>query len=333
IKEQTMKTMIKMFIAFAFASCLVASACRDTGKDNIGSTQLPHDKTRENEAPKDHDGNKNSTSSSNNSGNDGASTNKDPSACSAGQISNGPGGTKFSCIPAGSFMMGSPESEPGRLPVSNEGPQHKVTLSKGFEMQTTEVTQRQWIEKMGENPSYFYYQSVCEDDSTKVNGIQACPNNPVESVSWFEVQSFIEKLNAIGDGYRYGLPTEAQWEYAARAGTTTPYAGDPDAMVWYSENAEYTTRPVATKKANAWGLFDMHGNVSEWTADWVAVYTPDTVTDPATPLKVPTSSSAMVMRGGNWHNHLQYCRSAYRIYVQAGGGGGAFGFRLIRTKL
>jgi len=129
--------------------------------------------------------------------------------CTPGTLSNGPNSSKFAQICPGTFMMGSPDSEEGRM--VNEGPQHQVTISKGFEMQTTEVTQSQWQAEMGSLPSNLMGQS-------KFKG----PDLPVDLVDWDLAHEFITKLNGKGDGYRYRLPTEAEWEYAARAGTTGP---------------------------------------------------------------------------------------------------------------
>ena len=206
----------------------------------------------------------------------------------------------FKLIPAGTFMMGSPSTELGRS--SNET-RHQVTLSNSYYIQTTEVTQGQWKAVMGSNPSYF---SSCGDDC------------PVDNVSWNDVQEFITRLNAMGQG-TYSLPTEAQWEYAARAGSTTAFANgditdtgcsDPvlGAMGWYCGNANRTTHQVARKSPNAWGLYDMHGNVWEWCQDWYGSYSTSSVTDPVGPLR----GSYRVFRGGSWYCNAWLCRSAIR---------------------
>ena len=177
---------------------------------------------------------------------------------------------KFVTIPAGTFMMGSPDDEAERNVFEV---QHQVIISKAFEMQTTEVTQSQWVSVMGSNPSVqqemerFEQGKHCPGEFTTINNISMCPNNPVEAVSWNDAQAFISKLNAKADGYLYRLPTEAEWEYSARAGTTGAFAGDPVAMAWYYEISSKTTHPVGKKQQNAWGLYDMMGNVMEWVAD------------------------------------------------------------------
>ncbi|MFZ3098687.1 MAG: SUMF1/EgtB/PvdO family nonheme iron enzyme [Desulfosalsimonadaceae bacterium] len=210
-------------------------------------------------------------------------------------------GMEFVRVSPGTFLMGSPDDEPGR--DFDEG-LHPVTLSNEYYLQTKEVTQGQWEAVMGSNPSYF---SGCGS---------TCP---VEQVSWEDVQNFIRALNARGDG-TYRLPTEAEWEYACRAGGETAFAGggitetgrgeEPNLSVmgWYSYNSGFTTHPVAQKQANAWGFYDMHGNVWEWCGDWKVGYPKGAVTDPAG----PASGVYRVMRGGSWDYIARYCRSAGR---------------------
>ncbi|MEE4354833.1 MAG: C1 family peptidase, partial [Desulfococcaceae bacterium] len=216
-------------------------------------------------------------------------------------------GMTFNLIPAGTFVMGSPANELGR--DVNET-QHQVTLSKSYYMMTTEVTQGQWTAVTGSNPSSF---NDCGDDC------------PVNRVSWNDIQTFITQMNQRGEG-TYRLPTEAEWEYAARAGSTTAFANGEitttectppdsnlDAMGWYCGNADNTIHPVARKQANAWGLYDMHGNVWEWCQDWYdgGDYSPGAVTDPEGPL----TGSERILRGGGWNSLTDYCRSADR-YVR-----------------
>jgi formylglycine-generating enzyme required for sulfatase activity len=189
---------------------------------------------------------------------------------------------KFVYIPPGTFMMGSPPEEKGRY---DRETLHEVTLTKGFYLQTTQVTQAQWKAVMGNNPSRF----------------QGCDDCPVETVFWNDVQDFIRKLNQREGKDIYRLPTEAEWEYTARAGSTTGYCfGDDESLLseyaWYDKNSENKTHPVATRKPNAWGLYDMHGNVWEWCEDRYGDYPSGKVTDP-----VGTSDGSFrVLRGGGW---------------------------------
>jgi formylglycine-generating enzyme required for sulfatase activity len=207
-------------------------------------------------------------------------------------------GIKLVRIPAGTFLMGSPVDETGR--ANNEGPQTRVTLTKDFFLGATDVTQGQYESVMGTNPSFF-----------KAAGQDA----PVENVSWEDAMAFCQKLSEreraagrLPDGYALTLPTEAQWEYACRAGTTGPYAGDLDAMAWYAQNSGKTTHPVGAKQPNAWGLYDMHGNVWEWVLDWYGDYPGGAVTNPAG----PATGTDRVHRGGSWSNAAADCRSADR---------------------
>jgi formylglycine-generating enzyme required for sulfatase activity len=220
---------------------------------------------------------------------------------------------------SGEFSMGSPSSEIGR--ETDEGPQHQVKISP-FQMGETEVTQETWSAVMGNNPSWFIGN-----------------NNPVENVSWDDAQEFIKKLNLLVSGGGFRLPTEAEWEYACRAGSKTAFAnGDItetdcsydsnlDMMGWYCGNADNKTHSVAQKQPNAWGLYDMHGNVWEWCQDWKGDYSLGLVTDPTGPL----SGSGRVLRGGSWLNRASYCRSAFRVSDTPSYRSSYFGFRLART--
>ena len=229
-------------------------------------------------------------------------------------------GMEFVSIKPGTFMMGSPSSEPERR--KNER-QHKVTLTKGFYMQTTEVTQGQWKAVMGKNPSKF---KNCGDDC------------PVEKVSWNDAQGFIRRLNQKEGSDKYRLPTEAEWEYAARAGSKTAFANggiselkcgydsNLDAVGWYCGNSNKRTHPVAQKQPNSWGLYDMHGNVYEWCQDWYGEYYPvSSVIDPTG----PSSASLRVYRGGGWRKNARYCRAASRSRYKPGTRNGSVGFRLV----
>lgn len=217
---------------------------------------------------------------------------------------------EFVTIPAGSFPMGSPNG------YDNERPVHRVHMTHGFELGKFEVTQGQWQTVMGGNPSYFNY---CGKDC------------PVEFVSWNNVQQFLAKMNDRKDGYWYRLPTEAEWEYAARAGTTGDYAGNLDAMGWHGENSAGRTHPVGEKQANPWGLHDMHGNVWEWVNDWYEgnYYARSTLKVP----QGPSSGRIRVNRGGSWYGDRRSCRSANRGRCSPDSRSCLLGFRLARVSI
>jgi len=221
-------------------------------------------------------------------------------------------GMKFTGISQGEFIMGSPAHEGGRY--DNEI-LHKVILTKTFFMQTTPVTQGQWKAVMGSNPSHF---KNCGDDC------------PIESVSWNDAQKFIKKLNQKEGTSKYRLPTEAEWEYACRAGTTTAYCfGDDESKLkeyaWYDKNSDNKTHRVGFLKPNLWGLYDIHGNVWEWCLDWYGDYPTGTLNDPMG----TNTGSYWVLRGGAWGSSDRYCRSASRGY-SPDSYGSSFGFRLVR---
>ena len=206
--------------------------------------------------------------------------------------------------------MGSPTTENGRDDDEN---QHRVTLTKGFWMGETEVTQGLWQEVMGGNPSYF----------------KSGDGYPVENVSWNDCQEFLKKLNSryAQSGLRWALPTEAQWEYACRAGSTGVYGGNGriDDMGWYDRNSGKKTHPVAQKTPNAWGIYDMHGNVWEWCADRYGSYPSGSVTDPSG----AASGSFLVFRGGSWLNSARGCRSAHRSGIDPGTRFSGLGLRVV----
>ncbi len=216
------------------------------------------------------------------------------------------------CLP-GTFTMGSSSNESER---DSDERQHEVTLTKGFYMGVTEVTQAQWRKVMGENPSKF---SNCDD----------CP---VENVSWHDCQDFIRRLNKMEGTTKYRLPTEAEWEYACRAGSQGAFCfgnkiGSLVQYAWYSGNSVRKKPTVAGKNANAWGLYDMHGNVLEWCLDWKGNYPAGSVTDPSG----PSSGSHRVVRGGSWVSNAGKCRSANRYGNYPGYPCCDLGFRLSRT--
>ncbi|MEE4600312.1 MAG: formylglycine-generating enzyme family protein [Desulfobacteraceae bacterium] len=212
---------------------------------------------------------------------------------------------KFVPIPAGKFVMGSPPDESYRGSDEN---QYEVRISKPFYMQTTEVSQGQWKKVMGNNPSGF---KDCGDDC------------PVESVSWEDAQKFISKLNQMEGTEKYRLPTEAEWEYACRAETKTPFfTGDCISTDQANYDGNYPAKNCPkgqyrgkTIKAgrvqpHAWGLYDMHGNVWEWVQDWYGDYPSNSVPDP----KGPDEGQYRVLRGGSWNFNAWFLRSADRYW-------------------
>lgn len=226
-------------------------------------------------------------------------------------------GMEFVLIPGSSFLMGSPTSESGR---KDDEIRHRVTISKSFYLGKYEVTQGQWKAIMGSLPSGMgeLGQDFFGD------------NKPVVRVSWEEVQDFISKLNEKSEG-KYRLPTEAEWEYAARAGSTTKFSfGDNDSLLgdyaWYSENSGGKPHEVGSKKPNAWGLYDMQGNVWEWVQDWYGAYPSSPQTDP----KGVTNGAVRVNRGGCWYENSESLRSANRDSFSSSGRNYGLGFRLIK---
>jgi len=209
-------------------------------------------------------------------------------------------------IPAENFMMGSPASEFSR---DDDEKQHEVTLMKPFYMGKNEVTQEQWEAMGGDNSSFF-------------KGARF----PVTNVSWNGCQEFIKKLNAKTDG-GYRLPTEAEWEYACRAGTTTAYSYG-DSLTKNDANIDGgSTKEVWSYKPNAFGLYDMHGNVWEWCEDWYGDYPEETVTDP----KGPETGTKRVMRGGSFYRNESIARSSDRDHGEPSFRNYGIGFRLART--
>lgn len=217
----------------------------------------------------------------------------------------------------GSFRMGSPPDEAHRHKA--EGPAQTVTLSQGFWLGKTEITQAQYEAFIGSNPSRF---------------LEVGKNAPVDRVSWLGATEFCRKLTErersagrLPEGYRYTLPTEAQWEYAYRAGTTDDYPGFPEAMGWFDHNSGETTHPVAQKEPNAWGFYDMAGNILEWCSDWFGDYPHGVRTDPAG----PDSGHFRIARGGSWRMPIHVARSAARSGGSPGRVDYTLGFRLALT--
>ena len=234
-------------------------------------------------------------------------------------------------IPAGSFLMGSPKDEPERL--ESEGPQHDVTLGSFF-MAQTPITQAQWRAVAG-------WQKVGRDlkpDPAKFKGA----NRPVEQVSWFDALEFCRRLNQR-TGQRYGLPSEAQWEYACRAGSTTPFhfgATLTPELANYDGNEVYGNGPkgtyreqtidVASFPANGWGLHDMHGNVFEWCQDhWHDSYNFAPGDDQPWLIPAAADDQPRLLRGGSWYNGPRGCRSAYRYHFQPDDANPFVGFRVV----
>ena len=220
-------------------------------------------------------------------------------------------------VAGGTFTMGATSEQ--KNPDSNEKPKHKVTLSDYY-IGETEVTQELWTVVMGSNPSEF------------TGNMQ----RPVEKVSWDDCQTFIRELNAL-TGANFRLPTEAEWEFAARGGRNSrgyQYSGSSNlgAVAWYHDNSSGTTHPVKTKSPNELGIYDMSGNVYEWCQDWYGDYSSSSQTNPTG----PGTGSTRVHRGGGWYNfargswydNARYCRSANRDGRASGGRSSSLGLRL-----
>jgi formylglycine-generating enzyme required for sulfatase activity len=222
-------------------------------------------------------------------------------------------------IEPGTFVMGSPGSEPGR---GADEIQRRITLTRRIYMGRDEVTQAEWRAIMGQNPSHF-------------TGCERCP---VENVNFYEVNDFLSRLGAGSSGVRFRLPTESEWEYACRAGTSTPFHTGPDLT---ADQANYDTRypfdggtavaprdrtlPVGSFPPNRWGLRDMHGNVWEWTNDW---YGPYDTSQAADPVGAPTGTKR-VIRGGSWHFDAASARCALRYTHAPADRGYSLGFRVV----
>ncbi len=241
-------------------------------------------------------------------------------------------GLEFVPMPSGSFIMGSPESEAGR---GTDEQAHKVNLLKRFEVMTTEVTQKTWFEIMGDNPSRFRTKESCPATYFEVNGTPLCPYNPVETVSWERVQEFVRRINESSPGAKYRLPSEAEWEFVARAGKQNAYvnSNDPTELknyAWYSDNSNLKTAAIAEKDPiitySNHRIFDMIGNVWEWTNDWYGSYPNTEVTNPVG----PDVGSEKVIRGCAWSANVQNCRFANREREAAQNSSSVVGFRLVR---
>jgi formylglycine-generating enzyme required for sulfatase activity len=241
-------------------------------------------------------------------------------------------GMEFVMVPAGEFQMGCSEGAKPNDCSKDERPRHSVQITKAFEIGKTELTQKHWQAVMGSNPSTFKGEDL-----------------PVEQVTFGLVQEFLNKLNARNDGYLYRLPTEAEWEYAARASTTDEYAGSLRDTAWFNDSraaaartgsrrdedsptglAAARTHPVATKKPNMWGIFDMRGNVAEWVQDF---YDPNYyATSPTADPKGPPTGEGHVVRGGSFHVYPWLTRVSLRTTFPETYAFDDVGFRVVREK-
>jgi formylglycine-generating enzyme required for sulfatase activity len=238
-------------------------------------------------------------------------------------------GMAFVLIPAGSFQMGSGDGDPEASAA--EQPRHQVSITRAFYLARHEVTQAQWEAVMGRSP----YEDKRSNSYYGLPGMAERlrrPDHPA-TVSWNDAQAFIRRLNQLEGHQRYRLPTEAEWEYAARAGTTTAYSFGDDVRqlgrhAWYGEDfASGSTHPVGQKLPNAWGLHDMHGNVWEWVRDWfdAGYYARSPAVDPPG----PASGTERTVRGGSWHVTSGSWRSAFRKSYEPDYRGISIGFRLL----
>lgn len=218
---------------------------------------------------------------------------------------------QFVAIEPGTFMMGCSPGDTRCDP--DELPAHEVRITKPFEIGVHEVTQSQWESVMDTNPSRF----------------TGDPRRPVEQISWYDVEEFLKRLNARNDGYRYRMPTEAEWEYAARAGATTGNTGPLDEVAWHQGNAGRQTHPVGLKRPNAWGLYDVEGNVYEWTADFFDSYDEDPLTDPTG----PKTGGSRIPRGGSWNSTPVGVRLSNRNLNYPSNPDFNIGFRAVRERV
>jgi formylglycine-generating enzyme required for sulfatase activity len=230
---------------------------------------------------------------------------------------------KMVWIEPGRFTMGSPTSEQGRN--ADEGPRYEVTLTQGFYLSKCEVTQRQWEAVMRERPWAGNAAEVID-----------APDHPAVHISWHDVQIFIDQLNAAGDPL-YRLPTEAEWEYTARAGTQTMWSfGNEERVLkdyaWYADDQSsingHHAQEIGLKPPNPWGLHDMHGNVWEWVSDWLGDYTGELQADPGG----PTTGTARIFRGGSFKDSVEFTRSAQRCWNAPDQGFSNVGVRLVRIR-
>ena len=261
-----------------------------------------------------------------------ASPPRSPQEASGVTYSQNDLGMEFVMAPSGEFQMGCSEGAKPNECTRDEKPRHRVQLTKVFEIGKTEVTQKQWQAVMGSNPSAFKGEDL-----------------PVEQVTFRQVHEFLNQLNGRNDGFLYRLPTEAEWEYAARAGTTDQYAGSLHDMAWYNDGQSAARgtgafqnenspvgllvpepHPVATKKPNAWGIYDMRGNVAEWVEDFydAAYYSQSPTSDP----KGPETGDGRVVRGGSFRVYPWLTRVSLRTVFPETYEFNDLGFRVVREK-
>jgi formylglycine-generating enzyme required for sulfatase activity len=252
-------------------------------------------------------------------------------------------GMKFVQIMPGTFRMGSPPTETGSF--DNER-QHEVRLSRGFYMGMYEVTQEQFSKVMGVNPADYQGDKAVKIIPEKRHPVTnrivqdkvtipiKTENFPVENVNWEDANEFCRLLSEVPEelnaGRSYRLPTEAEWEYACRAGSRTTYSSGNsaktlNAFAWFQDNSESRPHEVGTRKPNAWGLYDMHGNVWEWCQDWYGEYPKENVADPSGPM----GGKERVLRGGSWYVTEENLRSAYRPSRSPDFHSFDFGFRVV----
>ncbi len=235
-------------------------------------------------------------------------------------------GIRLTKIPAGQFIMGTRDVDSAMMEVpeadattfDDETPAHRVTISQSFYIGTTEITQAQWFAVMENKPGPEKYWQQ-----------KNWRNLPAVSISWVMANRFVEELNKVDKKYHYRLPSEAEWEYAARAGSTESRPWEEDQLedyAWFINNSGDNPQPVATKKPNTFGLYDMIGNAWEWTADWYSpkVYTKAGRTDPQS----PKNGTKRVRRGGSYHCPLHMTRVAYRAADNPNNAYSVLGFRV-----
>lgn len=232
-------------------------------------------------------------------------------------------GMEFVLIPAGTFLMGAPAQTNFTQP--DEFPARQVTLTRPFLLGLTEVTQAQWLAVMGYNHSHF-------KDERNLKANRRFLNHPAENVSWEDAQEFLRRLNLLEGRKVYRLPTEAEWEYAYRAAGKTPESlGDSLELAkqcgWFDQNARQVTHPVAKKRVNGFGLYDMDGNVCEWVQDWYAeTNPPGPLVDP----QGPVTGLSRAFRGSSWNSVPQYLRASQRYCLPPNYQLGILGFRVCR---